>query len=231
MSDGRGPDYWRGGSGEAAHSAGSGEPGKRKFPRDVAEAVFLELWRVLDPSPALGWPDALCGRLTAVGGFRRGKREMKDLELLIIPRFGERQDPGDLFGASKPVNLTLAKIDELFATGVLGKRLKRDGSLSAWGDANRHAVHMASELPIDLFFCPAEAWWNRLVVTTGSRECNVRIATAARKLGWEWEVGAAGFVPLGGTWANCAKSRRTMRSEQEVFAIAGLEYLEPEARR
>jgi DNA polymerase/3'-5' exonuclease PolX len=210
----------------------SGEQ-RLQFPRDVVAEVFYELWRLLDPRLALGCPDALCERVTAVGGYRRGKREMKDLELLIIPRFRDRTDPGDLFGQSKPANVTLATFDDLVAGGVLGKRAKCDGSLSAWGDSNRHALHKASGLPIDLFFATAESWFNRLVVTTGPRESNVRIAAAARKMNpaWEWEVGEAGFVPLGGTWATCPKMRRTMRSEREVFEFVGFEYLPPEDRR
>jgi DNA polymerase/3'-5' exonuclease PolX len=204
-----------------------------QFPRDVVEAVFADLWRLFDPAPALGCPDALCDRLCAVGGFRRQKREMKDLELLIIPRFRDRTDPGDLFGAPKPTNVTLAYVDELVARGVLAKRAKCDGSVSAWGESNRHAQHCASGLPIDLFFATPENWFNRLVVTTGPRESNVRLAAAARKMSpaWEWEVGEAGFVPLGGTWATCPQTRRTMRSEREVFEFVGFEYLPPEARR
>lgn len=210
------------------------EAPRTKFPRDVAEAVFREQWHSMDPSPAFGRPDALCELLCPVGGYRRQKQEMKDLELLIIPKVVERPDPSDLFGGGqRPVNVTLAHFDELVASGVLEKRRKVDGSLSAWGESNRHALHLASGLPLDLFFATRESWWNRLVVTTGPRELNVRIAGLARKLSpaWEWEVGEAGFVPLGGTWASCQRTRRTMRSEREVFEFVGLEYREPEERR
>lgn len=201
------------------------------FPRDVADAVFFELWYAFDPRPALGRPEALCELLCPVGGYRRRKSEMKDLELLIIPRVRDRVDPTDLFGVSMRANITLAFIDEMVAGGVLAKRAKCDGSVSAWGESNRHALHVASGLPLDLFFATEETWFNRLVVTTGPKDSNVRIAAKARELGWEWEVGAAGFVPRGGTWESCPKTRRTMRSEREVFEFVGFRYLPPEERR
>jgi DNA polymerase/3'-5' exonuclease PolX len=175
-------------------------------------------------------PAAFADRLCPVGSYRRQKQEMKDIELLMIPRVAELPDPADLFGGKRLVNVTLARIDELVASGILGKRHKCDGALSAWGENNRHAVHLASGLPVDFFFCTPESWWNRLVVTTGPRESNIRIASLARKIGWEWEVAEAGFVPRGGTWAECTKTRRTMRSEREVFEFVGLQCSPPERR-
>lgn len=210
------------------------------FDRGTVREVFHELWRRLDPSPAwqlaeagapLCCPHALCDRLCAVGGYRRGKKEMKDLELLYIPRIAPRVDGADLFGAEHETNLTECLWADLLAAGVLEVRRRTGGGVSAWGPENKHAVHMASGLALDLFAATAENWPNRLVVTTGSKDCNVRIAAAARKLGWEWEVSKAGFVPLGGTWATCAKTRRTMRSEREVFEFVKLPYLRPEDRR
>lgn len=213
---------------------------REKFDRGTVDAVFHELWRRLDPAPAwqapgieaaVQCPHALCERMCAVGGYRRGKREMKDLELLYIPRIAARVDGADLFGAERETNLTEALWAELLAAGVLDKRLKITGAVSAWGEENKHARHVASGLPLDLFAATAENWVNRLVVTTGSAAHNIRIAETARKLGWEWEVYDAGFVPLGGTWAKCAKTRRTMRSEHEVFEFVKMPYLRPEERR
>lgn len=211
---------------------------RTKFPRAVVDEVFLDLWRLLDPEPALVLadkvklaPHALCDRLCAVGGYRRGKAEMKDLELLYIPRVSAVTDEGDMFGAVREVNLTEALWDDLLARGVFAKRMKETGAVSAWGPENKHAVHVASGLPIDLFAATAENWANRLVVTTGPRESNVRIAAKAREKGWEWEVYDAGFVPLGGTWAKCPRDRRTMRTEREVFAFVDMECPRPEERK
>lgn len=203
-----------------------------KFPRSVAEDVCIELLHRFDPEPVHGRANALCERICAVGGFRRRKTEMKDLELLYIPRIAKRADAGDLFGAVREVDVTAELIEALLSSGVLQKRLKSDGSISAWGVENKHAVHVASGLPIDLFAATAANWANRLVVTTGPVELNVRIASAARTRGFEWEVYDAGFVPLGKKWATCGeRDRRVMRAERDVFAFVEMDLKEPHARK
>lgn len=206
---------------------------RRKFPRELVEDVLIDLWRLFDPKPEWHTPSALCERMCAVGGFRRRKREMKDLELLYIPRVREVADPGDMFGAVQRTDLTERLIGQLLSEGVLAQRLQVNGSVSAWGAEIKHALHVPSGLPLDLFAATAENWFNRLVVTTGPVESNVRIATKARQMvpDWEWEVNSPGFVPLGGTWENCARTRRTMRSEREVFEFVGLECKAPEDRK
>lgn len=212
-----------------------------KFPRSVVLEVLIELLRMFDPRPAWSWdgnesskpvqrPHALCELVCAVGGYRRGKPEMKDLELLYIPRRLTAVDPGDMFGAESEVDVTEQFLAGLRAGGVLAPRLNSEGH-EAWGPRNKLAVHVTSGLPIDLFAATAENYFNRLVVTTGPKESNVRIAKAALAKGWEWEVYQPGFVPAGGKWDTCPRERRTMRSEREVFEFVGLDYLPPEERR
>lgn len=205
-------------------------PDRAVFPRNAVDEVLTDLLLRLDPKPALGKPQALCERVCAVGGYRRGKREMKDLELLYIPEIRQEEDPADMFGRKIEVNVTERLWHQLVAAGVLEQRLKVDGSVSAWGAWNKHARHVASGLPVDLFAATWENYANRLVVTTGPRESNIRIAAAARAKGWEWEVAEAGFVPLGKTWATATRERRTMRSEREVFAFVDLPFRLPEER-
>jgi DNA polymerase/3'-5' exonuclease PolX len=208
----------------------SGE--KVTFARDVVTSVFFELWGRFDPR--LAWsidPQAFVDRLCPVGGYRRGKARMKDLELLYIPRLCAEGDPGDLFGAMRPVNVTERLIAQFVNEGLLTKRAKVDGSVSAWGAEIKHALHVPSGVALDLFAATEVNWANRLVVTTGPVELNKRIAAAAREKGWEWEVSEAGFVPLGKTWATAERERRTMHTEAEVFAFVGMECPQPEDRK
>lgn len=223
---------------------------RRKFPRELVKEVFLELGKYFDPQPA--WvhdrdmalppgqrPHAKCERFCAVGGFRRGKAEMKDLEILYIPRMNGAVDPDSLFGEQMLLNVTEQMLEGLLVSGVLVKRHKCDGTISAWGPENKHAVHVASGLPIDLFAATEENYFNRLVVTTGPMEMNIRIAQLAHQkvteephqVGWEWEVFEAGFVPRGLTWADCPPAKRmVMKSEKAVFDFVGMTYREPQDR-
>lgn len=215
---------------------------KRKFPRSLVFDVFLELGKHFDPQP--GWlfdamaggkatqrPWAMCERFCAVGGFRRGKEEMKDLEILFIPRYRTSEVKAELFGGEEMINVTEQMIEGLRSSGVLGQRHKEDGSLSSWGPLNKHAVHVPSGLPIDLFGTTEENYANRLVVTTGPAQSNIRIAGAARKLGYEWEVGGGGFVPLGYCWEKCPEEKRKLvKCEEDVFAFVKLPFVAPEFR-
>ena len=202
-----------------------------KFPRGIVLEVLIELLHCFDPAPAWHRPNALVEIACAVGGYRRGKRAMKDLEILYVPRVSEVVDPSDMFGATTETNLAEVMLEDLRLSGVLAKRLKSDGSVSSWGPCNKHALHVPSGLPVDLFAATADNYHNRMVVTTGPLESNIRIAEATRKMGWEWEVNSPGFVPLGGTWESCPRERRTMRCEREVFEFVGLPFLRPEERR
>lgn len=214
-------------------------PGKRTFPRDLVRDVFLDLWQRVDPaqdwqydgaSKPVHCPHARCDRFCATGGYRRGKSEMKDLEILYIPRVGEEADPGDLFGALRSVNLTDRFLEELERQGVITRRLSSAGH-ETWGALNKLARHVATGLPIDFFAASHENWFNRLVVTTGPKDLNILISGKAREIGWEWEVYQAGFFPRGKTWETAVGERRTMRSEREVFAFAQLPYMRPEERQ
>jgi DNA polymerase/3'-5' exonuclease PolX len=204
---------------------------RAKFPRSVATDVFLDLWNRFEPEPVAGRGLALCDRLCGVGGYRRGKQEMKDLELLFIPRVARRTDASDLFGLEHEVDVTAQLIEGMLVSGVLQKRLNVNGAISSWGEENKHAVHVASGLPVDLFAATPLNWPNRLVVTTGPKELNVRIAAAARARNFEWEVYDAGFVPLGKKWATAGeRDRHAVRSERDVFAFVELPFLEPHER-
>jgi DNA polymerase/3'-5' exonuclease PolX len=183
------------------------------FSRDVVTGVLVELSGLIGTRAV---------RVCAVGGWRRGKSEMKDLELLYIPRLAEVPDAGDLFGGTREEDLMERFWESLLETGVIEKRLTVDGRTS-WGAWIKLARHVRTGLPLDLFAATAENWWNRLVVTTGPREQNVAIAAKAHEKGWDWEVAQAGFVPRGLKWEDCQKSRRTMRGEAEVFSFVDLE--------
>lgn len=183
-------------------------------------------WRYDGSAAPVHHPNARCERLCAVGGMRRGKTEMKDLELLYIPKMVEEQDPGDLFGGTMPVNDTDRMLADLLADDILKKRLSSAGH-PAWGPWNKLAVHVRTGLPVDLFSATGENWFNRLVVTTGPAIVNILIASRAKNLGWEWEVNQAGFVPRGTTWESAPRDRRTMRSEREVFEFVGFPLLKP----
>lgn len=184
---------------------------KPRYPRAVAIAVAKELYPYLDP---------VTERLVCAGSLRRGRADVGDLELLFVPRF--EIQPDGLFDTRK-VDLADRAINQLVAKGILAKRPNVNGYF-AWGEKNKLAVHVSSRLPVDLFATTLKQWYVALVVRTGPAELNVRLCESAIKRGLRFHAYGDGFTDRQGNVIPC-------HSEEDVFRIAGLPYLEPKDRR
>jgi len=180
---------------------------KRKFPRAAAIEVCRIFVAMLTP---------YCSRLVVAGSLRRRKSEVGDIEILYIPKF--TTEPDGLFD-SKRVNLVDRQLAGLLEIRTIEKRCNSLGS-ETWGDRNKLARHVASQIPVDFFQASDSNWFNYLVCRTGSAENNTRIASAAQAKGWKWHPYGAGFTDQEG-------SQVAVQSEQDVFHLAGLPYLEP----
>lgn len=184
---------------------------KSKIPASEAMAVALPLRDALLP---------FCERIEIAGSLRRKKPFVGDVELLYVPKWEELRD--GLFD-TKLVNLAEEKILDLLLGAVITKRLDKLGNISSWGQSNKHAVHAATGIPVDLFATTEDRWWMALVIRTGPKELNVRIMTECRKNGLEGhaygtftKIPGGEIVPVG--------------SEREVFQLAGIPWLEPASR-
>lgn len=182
---------------------------KLKFPRDQALAVARELHAALLPA---------CERMIFAGSLRRRKPEVGDIEVVYVPRFGERAWPGELI--PRHGNLVDAEIARLEQTGVLARRLSKTGS-EAFGPKNKLMVHVPSGIPVDMFSTTIPAWWNYVVCRTGPAEFNTLIARLAQEQGYKWHPYHSGFERLSD------RSIIPMRSEREVFEFVHLKYREP----
>lgn len=182
---------------------------KRKFPRVVALAAVRSLLPELEPA---------CERLIVAGSLRRGKEQVSDAEILFIPKIAREKD--GLF-EERQVSLAALALERLLQHGIIAKRRNKKGC-EVWGEQNRLAVHLATQVPIDFFIASHENWWNLLVCRTGPKENNIAICNAARARGMKWCPYGAGFKKgLGMVLVN---------SEADVYRIAGLPYKEPQYR-
>lgn len=94
-----------------------------------------------------------CERVEIAGSIRRQKGEVKDIELVLIPK-------ATWFGFT----------DDLLTQGVLSKG-------HAWGHRYRAAVHVESRIRVDLFVADAGNFGAVLQLRTGPGECNKRLMT------------------------------------------------------
>ncbi|ODU24145.1 MAG: hypothetical protein ABS95_02225 [Verrucomicrobia bacterium SCN 57-15] len=184
---------------------------KPKFPRDLALAATREILVRL-----------VTERVIVAGSLRRRKKEVGDIEILYIPKKHYQHDveASDLFQSRARVrNLTDHSIVEMIKSGLIRPRENVLGR-TTWGDKNKLAVHVASGIPVDLFATTESAWFNYLVCRTGSAENNIRISAAAQAKGWSWHPYALGFTNERGNLVR-------VESEEDVFRLVGLPYLQP----
>lgn len=181
-----------------------------KYPRSDALAVAEELQAMIAPA---------CERIAIVGSLRRGKPEVGDIELLFVPRMSKR--PDGLFD-TQIVNVAAEVCEKLLRDGVLAKRPNVNGHY-AWGESNKLAIHVPSGIPVDLFSTHASKWWVSLVIRTGSKDTNLRLTTGAQKRG-----ATLNAYGMGVTWSDGTTTEAT--SEEHVFEMCGVPYLEPSKR-
>jgi DNA polymerase (family 10) len=180
---------------------------KKKYPRAEALAVAKEFCDFLKP---------YCERLIVAGSLRRRKEMVGDVEILYVSKFTTEAD--GLFD-SKQVSLVDRELDRLLKFRVIAKRRNVNGS-EMWGDKNKLAMHVGTNIPVDFFRATEANWFNYLVCRTGGAENNTLIAVAAQAKRWKWNPYGVGFTDERGQLV-------PVKSERDVFELAGLPYKEP----
>ncbi|MEW5937378.1 MAG: hypothetical protein AB1665_06145 [Candidatus Thermoplasmatota archaeon] len=149
--------------------------------------------------------EAHCERIAVAGSIRRRKPEVNDIDIVLIPK-----DPF-LF------NLHLV---ELQRQGLLQAMVKKDGK-TAEGGKVRYYIY--KEAQVDLYLATQQTWGTILLVRTGSKEHNIRLASMAKSKGWKMHVSGEGLTD--------AQGRRIAGdTEESIFQALGLEYVAPEGR-
>ncbi len=153
--------------------------------------------------------ESSCERIVIAGSIRRQKPDVGDIELLCIPKYIAGVDMLD------------AKIQTMIYFDMLGYRLNKLGR-KVYGPKNKLLVH-PSGIGVDIFSTDELCWPVALVVRTGGKITNQRIATAALRKGYRFHAYGLGFSTPSG--------EIVCQSEREVFEAVGLRYLEPGERR
>ena len=164
---------------------------------EKARAIAEQIKAVLESS---------CERIVIAGSIRRQKPDVGDIELLVIPKYVDGVDMLD------------AKIKTMIYFDMLGYRLNKLGR-KVYGPKNKLLVHVPSGVGVDVFSTTPECWTVALVVRTGGKVTNQRIATAAIRKGWQFHAYGRGFTTPDG--------EIVCHSEHDIFKAVGLPYKEP----
>ena len=173
-----------------------------------------------------GWLEPYCepGRCVIAGSIRRRRPEVNDVELLCIPL---PIDPLVKKTYRVDDHQCLDRVDIvlqcLIKANGLKYRLNAKGS-KTYGPQNKLLTHVASGMPVDIFSTDEECWATAMVVRTGPKASNIRIAIAAKNKGWRFNAYGSGFT-------RGDDSKIICRTEREVFEAVDYKYFEPWERR
>ena len=165
-----------------------------------------------------------CARIEIAGSIRRQKPTVGDIEIVAIPKTRR-----PVFGEDKThwgwteMDLLLEQLDGNGIDINLGNKARGpDRKLVRFGFmSSTQTIHQ-----VDLFLCTPAYWGMRLLLSTGSREFNTRIVTSISKGGLKPEhitmTNGAVFV---------SGEPVAVPEERDVFALWGIDWIDPPDRR
>ena len=134
-----------------------------------------------------------CQRIEVAGSIRRRKEWVNDVDLVLIPL--------DLWNLHH-------EIMGLGQVRMSGNKIMRV---------------MVGNTQIDLYFATEETWATLLLIRTGSKENNIRLASLAKKRGWHLAASGDGLFDETG-------ERIAGDTEESIFEALGLPFQRPEER-
>ena len=167
-----------------------------------------------------------CGELRVAGSLRRRLARISDVEIVAVPRI-ERLG-GGLFGDEiGACDMLDARLNALLDTDVVQQRLDSNGR-ARWGLTYKAVAYRDTR--IDLFTPCAERLGWILLLRTGPAAFSRQLVVATDRRTKDGRPGLrpAHIVPQDGwlTWRTSGERIETP-TEQRVFELFGLRYLEP----
>lgn len=104
-----------------------------------------------------------CERIEVAGSIRRRKAEVKDIDLVLIPK-----DRWNL-------DLALLRMGNYIMSGKKIARVEMDS------------------ISLDVYFATEETWATLLLIRTGSVQNNIRLASLAKRKGWRLRASGEGL--------------------------------------
>lgn len=173
-----------------------------------------------------------CDRVEIAGSIRRGKPEVKDIEIVAVPKWSELPDSSNLFGEkAKRVNDLHRWALTAPVPGEADLQWIKPGTsdIVPWTpqEKGRYWCGYFADLGIklDLFLTKPENWGAIFLIRTGSAEFSQAVATHARRVGYRFQEGA---LCVGATGE--AMPAPPVPEERDIFERLGLEYVEPKDR-
>jgi len=138
-----------------------------------------------------------CDRIEIAGSIRRRKPIVHDIDIVLI----EKPESALIIPS------LLATIGAITLNGSKIKRLH-------YGDA---------DINIDIYTATPASWSTLLLIRTGSKENNIRLAIAAKRKGWQLKANGDGLFYNHG-------DRIAGDTEQSIYQVLDIPYQKPHDR-
>lgn len=157
-----------------------------------------------------------CDRIEIAGSIRRKKPEVKDIELMCIPKFADiGTGQTTLFGGETTITenvlFTYLASKSEWPIIKMGEKYCQFEHIDEWPGNN---------IKVDLFTATPETWGYIFLLRTGPAEFSKWVVT---------ELKRRGYVPKDGV---ILKNGYMIQAHEEkaVFRMLGIDYIEPEYR-
>lgn len=160
-------------------------------------------------------PDGKPG-IQIVSSLRRRKQSVNDIDIIAIHKF-ELIIDDTLFGEPVKENILNRKLSQLCLDGIL--------TLEANGEKIKRFFKKVNDVmvPIDIYIASELTWWTLLLIRTGSREHNIKLASRALQSYMHLKAD-------GNSLLSSDNKLIKINSEEEIFQHLNLPYLPPEER-
>jgi DNA polymerase (family 10) len=170
---------------------------RKAIPAQIARAVAHKIVEELRP---------VCDRIEIVGSLRRGKNLVHDIDIVLLP---------------KQTFVNPPFINEPDFEALLHRLVERASLTPVRGkDKMKCFIATKTEIPVDIYVATEEKWATLLLIRTGSKEHNIRLAQRANELGMKLRASGDGIV---GVDAQLIR----VKTEEDIFCLLQLRYLEP----
>ncbi|MBS4034373.1 MAG: hypothetical protein KGZ85_07920 [Ignavibacterium sp.] len=180
---------------------------------ETAKQIATELVDILSPH---------CERIEVAGSVRRKKPDVKDIELIIIPKV-EVEFSG-LFNDEENLFYPLDRF--ILGDDRFDFRLNKNGH-RMYGEKNKLIIYHPApgvNIPVDIFAANDENFMMVKFVRTGGAENNLQVARKANSLGMNLRI-----------YESCFEDKRgykyRMNSEEQIYKFLELPYLKAEERK
>jgi len=123
-----------------------------------------------------------CEQIQIAGSLRRGSSEVKDIEIVAIPRL-EIKQMLDMFGHVLETR-EISALDNALELAIFP--WQRDEEVKRWGPRYKRLRHITTGICCDLFITDCLRWGYQLTIRTGPAMFSKAIVTLALRRGWHF---------------------------------------------